>query len=167
MKRLLPACLLALLSACSGGDSREAAPGVSLLRDFSIAETAAGQSHWRLNSVTARMDERAGLILFSSPKIRFFDEDKPSSDITAASGLLHMRDKAAELTGDVQVNSLRDGMRLSTTKLYYSSAKGKIWTEEPVTIHKGRTVINGRGFTANPDLSQIQIEHQETRVTGQ
>lgn len=166
MKAFLPLLLLPL-AACSGGDSRESAPGVSLLRNFSVAETGQGQSHWRLDSETARMDERAGLILFASPKIRFYDDDAPSSDIFSNSGLLHMNTKAAELTGNVRVNSLRDGMRLTTTKLYYSSAKGKIWTEEPVTIYRGKTVTRGRGFTANPDLSQIQIEHQETRTAAQ
>ena len=137
---------------------------MSLLKDFSIAETAGGLSRWRLDSVSARMDEKAGVIRFVSPKVKFYDGDKPSSVITSKAGLLRMQEKAAELNDDVEVNSLKDGMRLEPTRLFYSSARGKIWTEEPVTIYKGRTVITGRGFTANPDLSQIQIEHQETRM---
>lgn len=166
MKAALLALAAACLAGCSGGSQGEAAAGVSLLKGFSIAETGAGQSRWRLDSETARMDERAGLMMFSSPRIKFYDADKPSSEITSRSGLLRMKERAAELTDQVRVNSLRDGMRLETTRLFYSSAKGKIWTEEPVTIYKGRTVIKGRGFTANPDLSQIQIEHQETRTAG-
>lgn len=166
MKRLLPALLAALLGGCYGGEAREAAPGVSLLKDFSIAETAGGLSRWRLDSVSARMDEKAGLIRFNLPKVKFYDADKPSSVITSKTGLLRMQGKAAELNDEVKVNSFKDGMRLETTRLFYSSARGKIWTEEPVTIYKGRTVITGRGFTANPDLSQIQIEHQETRMAS-
>jgi len=157
----------ACLAGCSGASQGEAAAGVSLLKGFSIAESGAGQSRWRLDSESARMDERAGVITFTAPKIKFYDADKPSSEITSRSGLLRMRERAAELTDQVRVDSLRDGMRLETTRLFYSSAKGKIWTEEPVTIHKGRTVVKGRGFTANPDLSQIQIEHQETRMAGE
>jgi len=165
LKRLLP-FLLPALAACSGGEAREAAPGVSLLKDFSIAQTDKGQLGWRLDSLTAIMDEKAGLIRFTSPRVKFYDQDKVSSEITSRTGRLQMREKTAELTDDVQVNSKKDGMRLKTTKLFYSSARAKIWTEAPVTIYKGRTIITGRGFTANPDLSEIQIEHQETRMAG-
>ncbi|HAT73233.1 MAG TPA: LPS export ABC transporter periplasmic protein LptC [Elusimicrobia bacterium] len=165
MKRLLLSALLGL-AACSGDEAREAAPGVSLLRDFSIAEAEGGTARWRLDSRTARMDEKAGMIYFDSPRVKFYDEDKVSSEITSLKGSLRMHKKAAELTDKVLVNAMKDGMLLKTTKLFYSSARGKIWTEEPVTIYKGRTVITGRGFTANPDLSEIQIEHQETRMAG-
>ncbi len=165
MKRAVPTLLLAAgLAACSRGGAREAAPGVSLLKDFSIAETDAGQSRWRLESPAADMDEKAGLIRFTSPRVRFYDGDRLSSEISSRSGTLQMKSKEAVLTDDVAVNSVRDGMRLTTSRLFYSSARGKVWTDDPVTILKGRTVITGRGFTANPDLSQIQIEHQETRV---
>ena len=165
MKRLLPLFLLGL-TACSGSDSREAMPGVSLLKDFSMAEVAAGASSWRLDAETGRLDEKKGVITFSAPHIKFFDQDEVSSVITAREGYLKTREKTARLTDEVVVDAKKDGMRLTTTKLYYSSARAKIWTDEPVTIYKGRTVIKGRGFTANPDLSEIEIQHQETRLAG-
>ncbi len=165
MKKLFPLLILAF-AACSKAGSREAAPGVSLLRNFSMAETASGVSDWRLDAETGRLDEKKGVITFTAPRIKFYDQDKVSSEITARSGLLQMQDKTAELTDEVEVDARKDGMRLQTTKLYYSSARAKIWTGEPVTIYKGRTVIKGRGFTANPDLSEIEIQHQETRLAG-
>lgn len=167
MKRLLPLSLLAALAACAGGESGGAAAGVSLLENFSMAESAAGAQRWTLDSALGRLDEKKGVIAFESPKIRFFDKGQVASEISALKGTLQMREKAAELTDEVVVNARRDGMKLKTTKLYYSSARGKIWTEEPVTILKGRTVIKGRGFTANPDLSEIEIQRQETRLSPQ
>ncbi len=165
MKKLLPLFLL-LLSACADKAPREAAPGVSVLRNFSMAEAAAGALSWRLDADTGRLDEKRGVIIFSAPRVKFYDLDKVSSEITSRSGLLRMQEKSAELTDQVEVDAKKDGMRLTTAKLYYSSARAKIWTEEPVTIYKGRTVIKGRGFTANPDLSEIEIQHQETRLAG-
>lgn len=165
MKRLL-LLLLPALAACSDGEVRESAPGVSLLRNFSMAEAAAGAFAWRLDADTGRLDEKKGVIIFTAPRVRFFDQDKVSSEITSRAGLLRMQEKSAELTDEVEVDAKKDGMRLKTTKLYYSSARAKIWTGEPVTIYKGRTVIKGRGFTANPDLSEIEILHQETRLAG-
>ena len=165
MKKSLAFLALAL-TACSDADVREAAPGISLLKNFSMAETAAGASNWRLDAETGRLDEKKGVITFSAPRIKFYDKDIVSSEITSRNGSLQMLEKNAELTDEVEVNSRKDGMRLLTAKLYYSSARAKIWTGEPVTIYKGRTVIKGRGFTANPDLSEIEIQHQETRPLG-
>lgn len=167
MRKFLFLLLPAALAACSGGKSSGAAPGVSLLENFSMAESAGNSRRWTLDSALGRLDEKKGTIAFDGPRIKFFDKGRVSSEISARGGTLEMRRKEAELTDDVQVTARRDGMTLKTTKLYYSSARGKIWTEEPVTILKGRTVIKGRGFTANPDLSEIEIQHQETRLSGE
>lgn len=166
MNRALPLLLLAALAACSGEAARGAAAGVSLLENFSMAESASGASRWSLDSALGRLDEKKGVITFENPRIRFFEGGRIASEIAARSGVLQMKDKAAELSDEVVVDARHDGMKLRTTRLYYSSARGKIWTEEPVTIFKGRTIIKGRGFTANPDLSEIEIHHQETRLSG-
>ena len=158
--------LLAALGACSGKEQGVAAPGVSLVKNFSVAESDAVSSHWRLDAESAVLLDKEGLMRFIAPRIKFYDGDSISSEITSKFGIMRTKVKAAELTGNVEVNSRKDGMRLKTTKLFYSSARGKIWTEEPVTIYKDRTVIKGRGFTANPDMSEIEIEHQETRMRG-
>ena len=164
MKRAALPLLLAL-AACGGQPAQEVLPGTSLLENFSIAENSAGESRWSLDAQKGRLDEKGGLITFTSPRVKFYDKDKVSSEITARAGSLKMHEKSAVLSDEVEVHALRDGMRLSTSRLYYSSARGKIWTDEPVTIHKERTVIKGRGFTANPDLSEIEIRYQETRLS--
>ncbi len=163
MKRLLLPVILSL-AACEGAVPQDALPGVSLLENFSVAETSPDGTRWRLDADKGRLDEKRGLITFTTPRIKFYEAGKVSSEITSRAGSLKMNEKSAVLNEEVQVNSMKDGMRLATTKLYYSDARGKIWTEEPLTIYKGRTVIKGRGFTANPDLSEIEIHHQETRL---
>ena len=110
------------------------------------------------------MEEKNGLIYFTAPDVKFYDGNVLSSEITSLKGELKMREKEAELTGSVHVDARKDGMKLETSRLFFSSARNKIWTGEPVTIYKERTIIKGRGFTANPDLSEIEILHQETRL---
>ncbi len=165
MKKTCALFLLGALCACSGDKAREAAPGVSLLENFRMAESAAGGRRWSLEAASGRLDEKKGLIAFVSPKIKFYTDGKVTSELTARTGLLHMKDKAAELTEDVRIDAVAEGMNLRTARLFYSSARGKVWTDDPVTILRGRTVIKGRGFTANPDLSEIEIRHQETRMS--
>ncbi len=158
--------LLFAASACGTEGPNEVLPGVSLLRDFSISENLGNSERWSLDAERGRLDEKGGMITFTSPKVRFYGEGRVTSEITSRTGSLKMHEKSAVLNDSVEVNALRDGMRLYTGRLFYSSARGKIWTDEPVTIHKGRTVIKGRGFTANPDLSEIEIRRQETRLSA-
>lgn len=163
MKIVLP--LLALFAAaCGGGTAGTSLPGVSLMENFTMAETSPAGTRWSLNADKGRMDEKNGMMTFTTPRVRFFEDGKIASTIAARTGSLKMKERSAVLNDSVEVDSERDGMRLTTAKLYYSSARGKIWTDEPLTIYKGKTVINGRGFTANPDLSEIEIQHQETRL---
>ncbi|MDA8131482.1 MAG: LPS export ABC transporter periplasmic protein LptC [Elusimicrobia bacterium] len=163
MKPLLP--LIALFAAgCGGGTTGTALPGVSLLENFSMAETSPAGTRWSLDANKGRMDEKNSLMTFTTPRLKFYEAGKVTSTIASRTGSLKMQERSAVLNEEVEVDSMRDGMRLTTTKLYYGSARGKIWTEEPLTIYKGKTVIQGRGFTANPDLSEIEIHHQETRL---
>lgn len=163
MKRLLLP-LAAALCACSQPEARLPADGSSLIEHLSIAEAAGGMAHWRLKARSSRMDEKKGRIFFTEPAVKFYDGKDVSSVITSSTGVILMSEKEAELTGSVKVNAVKDGMLLTTTRLFYSSARDKIWTPERVTIYKDKTIITGRGFVANPDLSEIEITHQETRM---
>ena len=165
MKRFLFP-LAAALCACTQPADRLPAGGASFIEDLTIAEANSGASRWRLKARDAVMDEKKGRIFFTAPAVKFYEGKEISSEITSLKGEILMSKKEAELTGSVRVNAIKDGMRLATEHLFYSSARDKIWTPEPVTIYKGKTVINGRGFTANPDLSEIEITHQETRMAG-
>lgn len=95
----------------------------------------------------------------------FYENDKLSSELEAETGFMSIPSKEARLEKSVKVVSKAEGMTLFTARLFFSSARNKIWTDDPVTIYKGKTVTRGRGFTANPDLSEIEISRQET-VTG-
>jgi len=164
LKRLTFLPLAAALCACAQPSDTLQADRASLIENLSIAETGSGAARWSLKAASARMDEKKGRIFFTAPAVKFFDGNKLSSEITSLQGEMFMYKKEAELTGDVRVNAVKDGMRLATARLFYSSARNKIWTPEPVIIHKGKTKITGRGFTANPDLSEIEITQQETRM---
>jgi len=110
------------------------------------------------------MEDLESRMTFSLPVMHFYEAGRVSSIIKAKSGQFEPSKKSAILSANVSVDAKKDGMLLKTEKLYYSSEKGKIWTDEKVTLFRGKTVIKGKGFTANPDLSEIEIEHQETKI---
>ena len=164
MKGALPILILLAFAACSDGVPAETARGMSLFSGLSVSEMDSNSRKWHLVSPAASMEDLESRMLFSRPVIQFYTDGKVSSIIKAQSGQFEPLKKSAVLSADVSVDAKNDGMLLKTEKLYYSSEKGKIWTNEKVTLFRDKTVTNGKGFTANPDLSEIEIEHQETKI---
>ena len=157
------------LSACSGDPTKlgEAVrEGASLMTGVKFSQVNDNQRQWTLTSKTARFEDGETKIFFDNPRMDLFKNDSLASKLEAETGFLNMIQKDAQLQKDVRVESKTDGMRLLTTRLFFSSEKNKIWTDDPVEIYKGNTVTQGRGFTANPDLSEIAITHQETTTLG-
>jgi LPS export ABC transporter protein LptC len=136
--------------------------GASLLTGVNVSEIRGNRFRWKLESAAARFEDGETRLYFDNPKMFFFTDDKPSSELNAETGFINMAGEEAQLERSVLVKSKTDGMTLLTSRLFFSSKKNKIWTDDPVTILKGNTVTHGRGFTANPDLSEIEITRQET-----
>ena len=62
-----------------------------------------------------------------------------------------------------------EGTVLETSELQYDSARGKIFTDKPVTITRGRNVMEGTGMEADPDLGNMQVvePHISAREPGE
>ncbi len=136
--------------------------GASLLTGVKVSEVRRNQLHWKLDSAAARFEDGETKLHFDDPIMFFYNDDNPSSELKAETGFLDIAGEEAQLERNVVVKSKADGMTLLTSRLFFSSKKNKIWTDDPVTILKGDTITHGQGFTANPDLSEIVITRQET-----
>lgn len=164
-RRLFPAALflLAPLAACSkSGPPADFPTGAGLITGLRVAERETSDPKWSLESQAARLDEKTGILAFSSPRITFFEAGGTASVITAGEGELDMATQDARLEKGVRVDSKTEGMTLVTETLRFSPGEDKILTEDEVFITRGRTRIKGRGFRANPDLSRIELKQQET-----
>ncbi len=127
-----------------------------------VAEVNDNTVRWTVDSKTARFEDGETKIFFDNPKMKFFEKGNPSSDLDAETGFLNMAKKEAQLEKNVKVVSKTERMALFTSRLFFSSEKNKIWTDDPVIIFKGNTITRGQGFKANPDLSEIEVTRQET-----
>lgn len=155
-------------SACSESHdgAEQVREGASLMTGVQVSQVNDNYLQWTLAAGTARFEDGDTKIYFDGPKMDLFKNDNLTSRLNADNGFLDMTKKDAQLEKNVRVEAKADGMILTTTRLFFSSDKNKIWTDDPVTILKGNTVTKGRGFTANPDLSRIAIKHQETTTLG-
>ncbi|MEW5905685.1 MAG: LPS export ABC transporter periplasmic protein LptC [Elusimicrobiota bacterium] len=163
--RMLAAIICAALTACSGkGPAADFPTGAGLITGLSVSERETSDPKWSLESRAATLDEKSGILNFSSPRITFFDAGGTASVITSGQGELDMATQDARLENGVRVDSRSEGMTLVTETLRFSSAENKILTDDEVLITRGRTRIKGRGFRANPDLSRIELKKQETTL---
>ncbi|OGS51827.1 MAG: LPS export ABC transporter periplasmic protein LptC [Elusimicrobia bacterium RIFOXYB2_FULL_62_6] len=157
--------LLLAAAGCSGrGDGAPAPAGAGLLKGVRLSQMTSGVSDWTLDAKAARLEESETRIYFEGPALRFFDKSGIASELGADSGFLDLTKKDAELLKNVVVVSHTERMTLKTEKLFFSSEKKKIWTDEEVTVLRGKNVMRGSGFTANPDLTEIEITRNETKV---
>ncbi len=131
-----------------------------------VSQVNDNQLQWTLVSKTARFENGETMVYFKDPKMDLFNNNKLTSKLRSETGFMNMVKKDAQLEKNVRVESKADGMVLLTSRLFFSTDKNKIWTDDPVTIIKGDTITKGLGFTANPDLSMIAITQQETTTRG-
>lgn len=157
--------LLLAAAGCSGrGDSAPPPAGAGLLKGVRLSQMSSNASDWTLDAMAARLEESETRIYFEAPRLKFFEKEQATSELSADTGFLDLMKKDAELVKNVVVVSWTERMTLKTGKLFFSSRKNKIWTDEEVTVLRGRNMMRGRGFTANPDLTEIEIIRQETMV---
>ena len=63
-----------------------------------------------------------------------------------------------ELRGNVVV-ATSDGLRLETSRLNWTAAQQRAWTDDPVTVRRDGVVVQGQGF-------ESLINEETTRVKG-
>lgn|GEM_PF-1289452 len=73
----------------------------------------------------------------------------------------------AEIRENVVVDEKKEKIHMLTTNLIFDTAAQKIYTEDDVLINTPETVIRGRGLSADTELTEIEIKHQETRVVAE
>lgn len=165
MNKTLPAlCCLLALCACSrhASDENEAAFPVQKVTELDMSEIHSSSTTWRLKTPTAKIFEKSGKAMLTSPVIEFMENNKVVSRITSERSELQLETKDMVMEKNVVARSLKDQTTLETSLLRYSPSKKKIYTEKEVLITKDGTRMKGHNFEANPDLSEISIENQVT-----
>ena len=136
------------------------------MTQLSMYEMENGSYKWEVKAAEAIIrgtDERA---LLTKPVMKFYKDGKVISVVKSQKGMLFPETKDIDLKDDVFVETISDGSVLRGKTLHFSSSQNKIWSKDPVILDRSGTKINGAGFTAKPDLSEIIIEKQETVFSG-
>lgn len=90
-----------------------------------------------------------------------FDQDNKKSTILADYAIVYEGTNLIDLQGNVVITT-SDSSVLRTNQLYYDRKTNWIYTNEPVSFHTKRDIINGNGFDSNKDFTNAEV----LEVTG-
>ncbi len=165
MRRALIALLaLGLCAAgCWSDEDNGSAPGNTgaerEIRGFQLTETHDGRRSWELHAVTAwRLPGRTETSL-DQVAVDFFDDaGGKTSHLTADKGTVDENTGDMTATGRVTLVST-SGDTLYTPELHYGKGEDRVAGDGFVRIAKPDRVLTGTGFTAKPDLSSYEVQH--------
>jgi LPS export ABC transporter protein LptC len=135
--------------------------------NFTLRETdAEGRLSWVMRARGARVFEMQNLVEADSIRIDFFDRTgEVGSVLTAERGIIARTSNDMRATGNVLVRN-REGHELKTEELAFAAGRNKIYTDQFVTLIRGRDVLTGYGLETDPDLEGGQFEIQrDVRAT--
>ncbi len=159
----LALALNALLCGCSGyGKAAPKAPTVQKIKGFTLYEVMQSTRTWTLSAELAEMAEGDTTATLTNPVLEY--TKKQGSTVRAQQGLFDFDKKTVFLSGKVVAVAKKEKITLKTETLNYSPDKALIWTNDKVQLTEGGTVVNGKGFQAKPDLSELVIKHQQTSL---
>ncbi len=160
--RLAAGLALLLLFGC-GGDE-EVGYGKSGTRadqevdGFTLTQTHDGERVWSISAKHALIYEDADRVEMMTLRVDFFDASGDvRSTLTADEGILARRTNDMEVLGNVVVYAA-DGTILTTERLTWDERRGKVESDRPVRVTKGRDVMTGVGVEADPDLKNIRVK---------
>ena len=157
---------LALLAGCGSRTAPVQEVRRQTFEGLTLSQSAGGRPVWNLKSASALLREEARTADLDAPVMDFFRDGKAVSRVTARGGEVQTDTHDVKLSTSVVLDSFEDHSRLTTEVLFYSSKRGKFYTEAPVVIRRPEGVVHGEGMEATPDLTEIRIFRQRSTLTG-
>lgn len=133
------------------------------IEKFSVTETEGGNPHWILDAAYAQILEKEKKILLQSPIIKFFENGKYVSTLTASKGRVNTENYDIWGDGECTLDTIK-GDKLKTSDLYYNAAAKIISTDKKVKFIRANETIYGEGMETTPDLETIKIKKQRVEL---
>ncbi len=154
-----------MAAACAPEPSANYGEGESEIKSPVVSDSSWGKPSWVIKAASAKVKAGNTAASFIKPILHLYGKDgKLNSIITADEGKADGIAGTGELYGSVVANSKEEDLTLKTSRLFYSSKKGKIWSDRKVEIKRGKAIVTGSSFTSDLNFSEIEINKQETRM---
>ena len=119
-----------------------------------------------LRSDTAFMYEDSALVRVRPVNLTLYSEQGDTAGtVVAETGVLNTRTQVMVANGDVVVQEV-GGDRIETEELHFDPNRDRVWSEVATTIHRQGSVLRGRGFTSNTQLTDTRLDAPTGSVEG-
>src|SRR6266850_1146904 len=112
------------------------------IKDVDLEEVTNGV-RWRLRAEQALMYDQEGRTNLRNLTVRVFQKDR-SWMILGDEGDLDQKTKNVVITSS-------DGLRMDTSVIHWDADAQRLWTDEPVTLSRDGSVIQGTAFDMTTD----------------
>src|SRR6266850_1005600 len=118
------------------------------IKDVDLEEVTNGV-RWRLRAEQALMYDQEGRTNLRNLTVRVFQKDR-SWMILGDEGDLDQKTKNVEVRKKVVITSSA-GLRMHTSVIHWDADAQRLWTDEPVTLSRDGSVIQGTAFDMTTD----------------
>jgi LPS export ABC transporter protein LptC len=154
----------AALGACGEGDDPVAERGFGdlpadhVVWDLDTDVKEMGSLRARIHADTAYIWEDSARTLMFPVEVRLFDENgAQTAHLTADEGELDSNTNKMVARGNVVLITEEEDQRLLTEELHYDPRRSRIWSDVATVMYQGDTRIEGTGFRASEDMSDIEV----------
>lgn len=160
----LPAAMVAVGAACvAEGDPVSERVFRDLPADHVVWELDTdikemGSLRARIHADTAYIWEDSARTLMFPVEVRLFDQHgAQTAHLTANEGELNSNTNKMVARGNVVLITSGEERRLLTEELHYDPRRGRIWSEVHTVMFQGGTRLEGAGFRANEEMTDIEV----------
>jgi LPS export ABC transporter protein LptC len=160
---LLSAAVL-VLAACGGNEDPVAEhryrdlPADQEVLDLDTDIKDMGALRARLHADTAHIWEDSARTVMFPVDLKLYDQDGAlTAHLTADEGELDSQTNNMFARGNVVLVSADSTRRILTEELHYDPQRGRIWSDVHTVLFEGETRLEGAGFTANSDMTDVEV----------
>ncbi|HEY4707034.1 MAG: LPS export ABC transporter periplasmic protein LptC [Deltaproteobacteria bacterium GWA2_55_10] len=119
--------------------------------------TKEGRVEWELDARSAERSREEDLTLFEDVKITFFADDGTPYVLTSRQGTFKEGAGEINVTGDVKIESVKEGYTLKTDTLKYMIGTKEITTPDKVAMTSGKMDLEGVGLLVRIDSEEFRL----------
>lgn len=165
MRAVLATMVVAVLAACGGSQDPVAERGafrdlpadhVVLNLETDIKDMGALRA--RLQADTAYIWEDSAKTLMFPVDLKLYDKNgAQTAHLTAESGEHDSKTNHMFAQGNVVLVTVDGDRRILTEELHYDPQRERIWSDVHTVMLEGESRLEGSGFRANSDMSDVQV----------
>jgi len=158
---LLLTALVCLIPGCRVNKSGLIINTVTLpdqvVKNFSLDKYNLADHQWNFQALRADVYEKRGKLSAVNVKMKFYENNKVSSVISADKAVMDTNTGDVKAEGRVVMVSMLKSTTLYADLMVFNSKAGKISSDSFIRQEKDDTVITGVGLDAAADLSEATI----------